>query len=76
MEITSLSQLDLTKSYTYADYFSWKIQDRVELFKGKIFINTPSPNRKHQEISQNIVTELSVYLKNHSCKVYFAPFDV
>jgi Uma2 family endonuclease len=76
MEITSLSQLDLTKSYTYADYFSWKIQERIELFKGKIFAMSPAPSRHHQEISQFINTELSIFLKNHSCKVYFAPFDV
>jgi hypothetical protein len=61
MEITSLSRLDLTKSYTYADYFSWKIQDSVELFNGKIFINSPVPNRKHKGISQFINTELSIF---------------
>jgi hypothetical protein len=61
MKITSLSQLDLTQSYTYAAYFSWKIQDSVELFNGKIFINSPVPNRKHQEISQFINTELSIF---------------
>jgi Uma2 family endonuclease len=76
MQITSLSQLDLNKSYTYADYFSWKFQERIELLKGKIFAMSPAPSRHHQEISLFIITEISNFLKNHPCKVYFAPFDV
>ena len=76
MEITRLSQLDLTKSYTYADYFSWKFEDRVELIKGKIFSMSPAPSRKHQEISQFISNEVYNFLKNQPCKVFSAPFDV
>ena len=37
MEITSLNQLDLVNGITPADYLVWKIKERVELLKGKIF---------------------------------------
>jgi hypothetical protein len=34
--ITSLSQLDPTKTYRYADYLNWKFEEFVELIKGKL----------------------------------------
>lgn len=39
--ITSLSQLDLNKSYTYADYLLWQFEERVELIKGKYYGTQP-----------------------------------
>ena len=76
MEITSLNQLDLVNGiYSYADYLVWKIKERVELLKGKIFeMSAPSPI--HQEISGNLQGALFVFLKNSKCKLYTAPFDV
>jgi Uma2 family endonuclease len=76
MEITSLSQLDLNKTYSYADYFSWKITERVELFMGKIFEISPAPTSSHQRISRNIGTELIIFLQKRPCEVFYAPFDV
>jgi Uma2 family endonuclease len=76
MKITSLSQLDLTKTYSYADYFSWSFQERVELIKGKIFNMSPAPNRVHQTIVRDIAKQLLNFLDNNPCQVYFAPFDV
>ncbi len=76
MEITSLSQLDLNKTYSYADYFSWKIKERVELFMGKIFEMSPAPASSHQRISRNIGTELIIFLQKRPCEVFYAPFDV
>jgi len=35
---------------------------------------TPSP--EHQEISMNLSTQISVYLKGKPCKVYAKPFSV
>ena len=52
--IISLDQLDLNKVYSYADYLTWKFEDRLELIKGKIFKMSPAPVRKHQEISGNL----------------------
>ncbi|EKB59695.1 hypothetical protein HMPREF9699_00060, partial [Bergeyella zoohelcum ATCC 43767] len=34
MEITNINQLDLDKTYSYADYLLWKFKERVELFRG------------------------------------------
>jgi hypothetical protein len=49
--ITSLGQLDLTKQYTYEDYFSWKFENRVELLRGFI-AKMAAPNLPHQSIIQ------------------------
>ena len=76
MEITSLNQLDLVNGiYSYADYLVWRIKERVELLKGKIFeMSAPSPI--HQEVSGNLQGALFVFLKNSKCKLYTALFDV
>ena len=71
-----LADLDLNKLYTYADYFSWKFEERVELLRGKIFRMSPAPNRAHQTMSGYIYLELGMYLRKKTCKVYAAPFDV
>lgn len=71
-----LSDLDFSKTYTYADYFKWQFDERLELIKGKIFTMSPAPNRSHQEISLAITLKIGNYLKGKPCKVYAAPFDV
>lgn len=71
-----LSDLDLNKTYSYADYLKWTFEDRLELIKGKIFKMTPAPNLYHQDISAVISGELYSYLRGKPCKVYSAPFDV
>jgi Uma2 family endonuclease len=63
-------------NYTYADYLKWDFEEIIELIKGKIFTKAAAPNRRHQEVSGNLSASLWNYLKNHSCKVYTAPFDV
>lgn len=62
-------------SYTYADYIKWKIEDRLELFKGKIF-KLAAPNTTHQVISGNLYLYLRTFLFKEACKVFIAPFDV
>lgn len=76
MQITNLSQLDLSKTYNYADYFSWKFEERVELFKGKIMVMLPFPGTTHQRVSAKISYSLFEALSQSPSKVYFAPFDV
>lgn len=76
MEITSLDQLDLNKTYTYADYLLWKFQERVELLRGRIFKMSPAPARIHQRIAQRVNLKLVKYFAVNPCEVYFAPFDV
>jgi len=75
-EITSLSQLDPNGYYTYADYITWKFQERVELLLGQIMKMSPAPNLRHQEISGYLFNNLYVFFKGNRCKVFAAPFDV
>ncbi|GGF27850.1 Uma2 family endonuclease [Hymenobacter cavernae] len=74
--ITDISQLDLTKSYTYADYLTWQLDEFVELVRGKIRRMSPAPRVAHQRISSRFVGRLYAYLLAHSCEVFHAPFDV
>ncbi|MGI4805976.1 MAG: Uma2 family endonuclease [Janthinobacterium lividum] len=70
------SDLDLTKTYTYADYLKWTFDERLELIKGYIFKMSPAPAEFHQRILTIVGSEIYNYLKKKPCKVYFAPFDV
>ena len=75
MLITQLSQLDLTKQYTYADYLAWRIEERIELIKGWI-MRMSAPNLSHQKISQRLNLALMLFFQTHDCMVCAAPFDV
>lgn len=74
--ITDINQLDLEKSYTYADYLKWQFDERVELIKGKLFRMSPAPARKHQKIAGFFFGEIYSFLRQKRCEVYSAPFDV
>ena len=74
--ITSISQLDLAKKYSYADYLTWMFQERLELFKGKIFKMSPAPSMYHQKVSRDLTGLLWNNFKNNSCNLFVAPFDV
>ncbi|MBC6111921.1 Uma2 family endonuclease [Pedobacter sp. CCM 8938] len=68
--------IDVSLTYSYANYLNWLFEDRVELIKGKIFKMSPAPSRVHQKISIKITNPLVNFLKGKSCEVYNAPFDV
>ena len=70
------SDLDLSKSYTYADYLKWQFEERLELIKGKIFKMSPATSSLHQRISGIVNNEIYNFLKGKPCQVYSAPFDV
>jgi Uma2 family endonuclease len=74
--ITDINQLDLTKTYTYADYLLWRFDERVELIKGKILKMSPAPSRRHQGISSRIHILIGNHIFRYQCSVYSAPFDV
>jgi Uma2 family endonuclease len=74
--ITEVSQLDLSRRYTYADYLTWQLTDWVELIRGKVRLMSPAPKRRHQDISRNISTPIAWFLRGRQCKTYVAPFDV
>ena len=74
--ITDINQLDMDKTYSYADYLLWRFQERVELFKGKIFKMSPATSTSHQKISRVFAVNLYNYFINNSCEFFTAPFDV
>jgi Uma2 family endonuclease len=74
--ITNINQLDLKATYTYADYLTWRLEEIVELIKGKLYIMSPAPASYHQKISGKIFGEMYTYFKNHPCNLFSAPFDV
>ncbi|MGI4863131.1 MAG: Uma2 family endonuclease [Janthinobacterium lividum] len=74
--ITDISQLDLSKSYTYADYLSWKFTDLVELVRGRVMRKMSAPTEAHQQCSSNLQGLVWNYLRGKPCRVYAAPFDV
>jgi Uma2 family endonuclease len=74
--VTDLSQLDLSKTYTYADYLTWDLPERVELILGKIFRMSPAPTSRHQYAVMVLSAALFNFLKGKPCRVFPAPFDV
>jgi Uma2 family endonuclease len=74
-QITSISQLDLHATYSYADYVMWRFEEMVELIKGKIF-KMSAPTSTHQIISTNLTFLFKRFLYHSPCKVIHAPLDV
>ncbi len=64
--------------FSYADYLTWKDDERWELIDGIAYNMTPAPAPIHQEIVSNLLTAMNGILKagGKKCKVYPAPFDV
>ncbi|TAG56740.1 MAG: Uma2 family endonuclease [Cytophagales bacterium] len=73
--ITDISQLDLDKQYTYADYLTWWFEDRVELIKGYIK-KMSAPLDVHQKVAGNLYYFIRHFLIKHPCQVRIAPYDV
>ena len=74
--VTNFNDLDLNGTYTYADYLKWKFEERLELFRGKIFKMSPAPSRGHQKILSKLHIAFASQFNTTLCNVYFAPFDV
>ena len=74
--ITSIDQLDLDKTYTYADYLTWRLEEYVELIRGKIFRMSPSPNREHQRVSRRLTAYFLPFFEQGDCELFIAPMDV
>ena len=75
-QITHLSQLDLNKTYSYADYLTWQLRETVELIKGKIMLMLPTPNGLHQRISGNLHGICHQFFGHKKCRLFAALFDV
>ncbi|NHE57162.1 Uma2 family endonuclease [Cyclobacterium plantarum] len=64
-------------NYSYADYLTWQLDEMVELIRGKVFRQAAAaPRRIHQEVSMILANRFYEFLKEKTCKVYPAPFDV
>jgi Uma2 family endonuclease len=61
--------------YTYADYLKFKFEERLELFKGRI-MKMAAPNTRHQSILLKLSYSVYSFLKEKTCSVFIAPFDV
>jgi Uma2 family endonuclease len=73
---TNISSLDINKTYNYAQYLTWRFQERIEIIKGRLFKMSPAPARKHQEASGDLFRQISSFLYKKPCSVFSAPFDV
>jgi Uma2 family endonuclease len=71
--ITRVSQLDPDATYTYADYLSWNIRERVELLWGKILLMAPAPTFFHQAIASFTNNRLYNALNQTGCLVVNGP---
>lgn len=64
------------ETFTYEDYLTWGDDERYEIIDGKVYAFAAAPSRKHQDILLALATAFFNYLKDKSCKVYIAPFDI
>ena len=74
--IREFKEIDLSGTYSYANYLKWEFEERVELIKGKIYKMSPAPGPSHQLYSGDIFGELYIYFKDKPCQIFSAPFDV
>ena len=74
--ITDFHQLDPSRRYTYADYLTWQLKDRIELIMGRIFRMSPAPSAGHQQVVSALHGNIYAHVKHTECKVFPAPFDV
>jgi Uma2 family endonuclease len=67
---------ELKKRYSYTDYLKWPENDPVELIDGIPHAMVPAPSRIHQKLVVELSRQFANYLKEKSCEVYVAPFEV
>jgi Uma2 family endonuclease len=74
--VSHFHELDLSGTYSYANYLKWHFDERVELIRGKIFpINAPSLS--HQRILLRLAIIFNgLIAEKKCCEVFIAPFDV
>ena len=67
-KVSKFEDLDLSGTYTYADYLKWEFDERLELIRGKIFRMSPAPATKHQRISSIINIEIGSFFKEENLR--------
>jgi Uma2 family endonuclease len=76
MPDTAESFVEKNRGFTYKDYIQWEDDQRWELIDGVAYNMTPAPSPRHQEISAELMRQLTNFFLDKQCKVYAAPFDV
>lgn len=66
----------LTGTYTAEDYLKWRLDELVELIRGKIFKMSPAPNLFHQRLVVRFTELFAAHFKGHPCEVVVSPADV
>lgn len=74
----ALPQRD-SQHHTYADYYSWRDEERYELIDGIAYVKEPpAPTRFHQELVGELYHQVKLALEGEGKRrrAYLAPFDV
>jgi Uma2 family endonuclease len=74
--ISHIADIDFSRTYSYADYFRWGFEERLELIKGRIFRMSPAPSLTHQRLCGLIYVKLYAYLSVKTGEAFVSPFDV
>ena len=72
----ALVKLKQGNNFTYGDYITWPDEERWELIDGYAYNMSPAPSRRHQQISRELGTQITLFLADKPCELYYAPFDV
>ena len=75
MAIERFEDLDLTRRYTYDEYYSWKFPERVELLGGWVE-RIVQPGTYPNLVRGRLLIALMDHLETISCEVLTAPLDV
>lgn len=74
--VSKVSEIDMSSTYSYANYLRWQFDERLELIKGKVFEMSPAPSITHQRVLLRLAVIFEGSLKHKSCETFIAPFDV
>jgi Uma2 family endonuclease len=72
----SKMNLDINKTYSYADYIKWTFSETVEIIRGFVVQMAPAPGLTHQKISRKLTIKLGLFFEGKKCQLFSAPFDV
>lgn len=72
-----VAEPDLSGTYSAADYLTWKVDEMMELIRGKIFKMSPAPSSWHQRIYSDLYSVFERQRKEMDpCSIWQAPTDV
>jgi Uma2 family endonuclease len=66
----------IKRQYSYQDYLAWPEGERWELVDGEAYAMSPAPALEHQGVLGDLFALIAWYLRDKSCRVFPAPFDV